>query len=132
MTGTEDKQIVYNSIKCLECNETLVSYHVHDYKVCGCDNHASVDGGTYYIRIGAKDLEKVDVITVYADDPFEIVRTHATRGGRGKSGKEPLKWIPISEMDTDHIEAVLEYGGADWHLDLLRKELKFRENVNKS
>ena len=39
------KQIVYNSVKCLECNKVLVSRHRHDYVTCGCPNDAMVDGG---------------------------------------------------------------------------------------
>jgi hypothetical protein len=31
-------------------------------------------------------------------------------------------------MDDDYLEAVLNYGGADWHLDIIRKEIKYRED----
>jgi hypothetical protein len=31
-------------------------------------------------------------------------------------------------MDDDYLQAVLEYGGADWHLDLIRKEIEYRKN----
>jgi hypothetical protein len=31
-------------------------------------------------------------------------------------------------MDDDYLQAVLEYGGADWHLDIIRKEIKYRED----
>ena len=127
-TGTDERQIVYNAVKCLECKETIVSYHVHDYKKCGCSNAATVDGGTYYLRYGAKDMNKIELKTIFADDDFSLVRDHAVRGSRGVDGKQPLTWIPISKMERDHIEAVLEYGGADWHLDILRKELKYRDD----
>ena len=127
MTGTEERQIVYNAVKCLVCKETIVSYHVHDYKNCGCSNAATVDGGTYYLRYGAKDMNKIELKTIFADDDFSLVRDHAARGSRGVDGKQPLTWLPISEMKRDHIEAVLVYGGADWHLDILRKELKYRD-----
>ena len=87
-----------------------------------------VDGGFDYIRYGAKDMSKVVHHAVYADEDFEKVRQYATRGSRGKDGKEPLSYISICNMDDDYLEAVLEYGGADWHLDLIRKEIKYRED----
>jgi len=30
-------------------------------------------------------------------------------------------------MEDDHLEAVLDYGGADWHLDLIKKEIQYRK-----
>lgn len=120
------RQLVYNAIKCLECGETLVSYHVHDYKTCSCPNEAMVDGGNEYARYGAMHFEKIKKIEVYADDDFEVVRKVATRGSRGKNGDQPLSWIPICDMDDDYLEAVLQYGGPDWHLDLIRKEIEYR------
>lgn len=120
------KQLVYNSVTCQECNETIVSYHRHDYKICSCPNEAMVDGGTDYERYGAKNMDKIKTFAVYDDDDFEIVRKYATRGGRGKDGKQPLTWIPICDMDNDYLEAVLDYGGADWHLDIIRKEIAYR------
>lgn len=122
------KQIVYNSITCDECGETIVSYHRHDYKTCGCLNEAMVDGGTEYLRYGANNMSKIKQFAVYTDDDFEIVRKYATRGSRGKDGTEPLSWIAICDMDDDYLEAVLEYGGADWHLDLIKKEIEYRKN----
>jgi hypothetical protein len=124
----ENKQIVYNSVTCQECMETIVSYHRHDYKTCSCPNQAMVDGGTAYLRYGAKNMNKIKIHAVYTDDDFEIVRKYATRGGRGKDGKQPLSWIAICDMTDDHLEAVLDYGGADWHLDLIRKEIQYRKD----
>jgi hypothetical protein len=122
------RQIVYNSVKCLECNEVLVSRHVHDYVTCGCPNDAMADGGNDYGRYGAVDMDKIETYYVYADDDYELVRKYAVRGGRGKGGRDPLTWIPIADMDDDYLLAVLEYGGADWHLDIIRKEIKYRQD----
>lgn len=121
------RQIVFNSVTCLDCNETIVSYHRHDYKTCSCDNQAMVDGGTAYLRYGAKDMNKIKIFAVYADDPFEIVRKYASRGSRGVNGDQPLKWIPLCNMEDEHLEAVLDYGGAEWHLDLIQKEIQYRK-----
>ena len=122
------RQIVYNSVKCLECNEVLVSRHRHDYVTCSCPNDAMVDGGNEYERYGAMDMTKIETHYVYADDDFEIVRKHATRGSRGKDGKQPLTWIAIADMNDDHLQAVLEYGGDSWHLDLIRREIAYRSS----
>jgi hypothetical protein len=108
--------------------ETIVSYHRHDYKTCSCPNQAMVDGGTAYLRYGAKNMKKIKIHAVYTDDDFEIVRKHATRGGRGKDGKQPLSWIAICDMTDDHLEAVLDYGGADWHLEIIKKEIQYRKD----
>ena len=118
------RQIVYNSVKCLECNEVLISRHRHDYVTCGCPNNAMADGGNEYERYGAMDMDKIETHYVYADDDFEIVRQHAARGSRGTDGKQPLTWIAIADMDDDYLQAVLDYGGADWQLDIIRKEIK--------
>lgn len=123
-------QLVYNAVTCLECNKTIVSRHRHDYQQCGCPNETAVDGGNSYVRLGAKDLGKIKTIQVYSDDDFELVRTVATRGSRGPNGDQPLEWIPLCDMTDDHLEAVLDYGGADWHLELIRKEIKYREYGN--
>ena len=122
--------IAYNSATCLQCLKTLVSRHVYDFKKCGCPNEAFVDGGSYYQRHGAKDMTKVHSYVINDDDDFEIVRQFATRGSRGIDGKQPLIWIPVAHLTDDHIQAILEYGGAEWHLELLRKEIKYRHENN--
>jgi hypothetical protein len=87
-----------------------------------------VDGGNEYERYGAMDLDKIETQYIYADDDFEIVRKHAVRGSKGKDGKQPLTWITIADMDDDYLQAVLAYGGDDWHLELINKEIKYRKN----
>jgi hypothetical protein len=91
-----------------------------------------VDGGTAYLRYGAKHMRNIKLFAIYADDEYEVVRKYATRGSRGVDGKQPLTWIPLKDMDDDYLEAVLDYGGADWHLELIRKEIKYRENERSS
>jgi hypothetical protein len=121
------RQLVYNAVKCLKCNKTIVSYNRHDYKECGCSNRAMVDGGTDYERYGAKVLDFIEKISVYDDEPFEKVRQYAYRGSRGEDGKQPLTYISLCDMELDHLYAVLDYGGVQWHLDLIKKEIEFKE-----
>lgn len=121
------RKIVYNAVRCLKCNETIESHHVHDYKHCSCGN-AMVDGGMDYERYGG-EYNTIEKITIYADDDFEAVRYYATRGSRGKDGKQPLSYIAICDMDDDHLNAVLKHGGADWHIDLIKKEIEYRKDV---
>jgi len=121
------RQLVYNAVKCLECNETIVSRTRHDYVLCGCPNQAMVDGGLDYMRYGAMDMNKIEPIAVYADDDFEVVRKVAARGSRGPNRDQPLSWIAICDMDDDYLEAVVEYGDADWHIDLIKKEIEYRK-----
>lgn len=119
------RQIVYNAVECLNCRETIVSRYRHDYKHCECGN-AMVDGGTVYERYGGMP-RTINKITIYADDDFSIVRKVATRGSRGPNGDQPLSWIAICDMDDDYLQAVLDYGGPDWHLELIKKEIEWRK-----
>jgi hypothetical protein len=122
------RQLVYNAVTCTECLKTIVSRHRHDYVTCDCPNGAMVDGGLEYGRYGAMDMKKIVHHEVFADEDFEKVRQYATRGSRGPNGDQPLTYIAICDMDDDYLESVLDYGGAEWHLDLIRKEIKYRED----
>jgi hypothetical protein len=122
------RQLVFNSVQCTSCNEVLVSHHRHDYKTCGCNNQTMVDGGTAYSRYGGIDLKKVRNLSVYDDDPFEEIREHAERGGRGKDGTEPLTWIKLKDINDEWLNAIVDYGGPEWHINLIKKEIKYRED----
>ena len=47
-------------IKCLDCNIILESKSRHDFKRCTCPNSTFIDGGSDYMRLGGKDLTRVD------------------------------------------------------------------------
>lgn len=115
------RQVVLNKGYCPKCKDQLVSHHRHDYVTCRC-GASSLDGGTEYIRwLG-------DTITepVYSDDDFELVRKSAERGGRGLNGDQPLTWTKICDMNDDWLQAVLDYGAPEWHLEIIRKEIEWR------
>lgn len=42
-------------VQCPKCKQRLFSFHVHDYKVCGCENETMVDGGRDYLRYGCSN-----------------------------------------------------------------------------
>lgn len=120
------RQIVLNKGYCPKCKDQLISHHRHDFVTCSC-GASSLDGGTEYCRWSGDTV----IQTVYSDDDFELVRVSAERGSRGPNGDQPLSWIAICDMTDDHLEAVLDYGGPEWHLDIIRKEIEWR-SINKS
>jgi len=48
--------------KCLDCGKTLESKFRHNFVECGCPNGAFVDGGSDYMRVGAKDFSRIQII----------------------------------------------------------------------
>ncbi len=127
-----EKQLVHNSVTCLECGETLVSFHTHDYKTCSCENETMVDGGLSYGRYGGKDLDKVKTNYVYDDEPFEKIREVVCRGGRGIDGKQPLKYVLLKDIDDEWLGAIIDYEEQyrpnNKYLPIYYKELNYRNN----
>lgn len=59
------KVLTHNSVKCLECDEVLVSKSQHHYVQCNCENQTMTDGGNLYQRCGGKDLDKIENLSKY-------------------------------------------------------------------
>ena len=104
--------IVRNSVLCLICNDHIVSESSHDFVTCKC-GMVSTDGGRLYQRIiGNPDDYKITTISIQdTEESFkenhELLRVELTWGTYGKEGKDKYKTVKISELTTDHIEAIL-------------------------
>lgn len=59
------KVLTLNSVRCMCCDEVLVSKSQHHYTQCNCDNQTMTDGGNLYQRFGGKDLDKVENLSKY-------------------------------------------------------------------
>ena len=84
------------------------SRHRHDF-VTHIDKNGKeymVDGGNDYIR-RSKNGDEEDMC-VTTEDSFEVVRQTCDWGTYGINGDQPLKYVTVAEMETDHIEAVLK------------------------
>lgn len=129
----EVKKLMHNSVLCTQCGETLVSYHTHDYKKCSCENETMVDGGTDYQRFGGKDLSKVQSFCLYDDSPHELLREYVCRGGRGKNGNEPLKYIRLKDIDDKWLDAIIryeeEFRPSNKFLNLYKSEQEYRKTL---
>jgi hypothetical protein len=109
---TEDKQLVYNALRTPD-GTVIESRSRHDY-VTHLDKNGKeymVDGGLDYVRRSANG-DEVCLAVYIGSDPteqeLELASGLLKWGTYGKEGDQPLKFIAIKDMETDHIEAVLE------------------------
>ena len=60
--------VVVNKCQCAKCLDIIESKHRHDFVRCGCCA-IFTDGGTEYIRRGAKDLDNdiIDMSETYEE-----------------------------------------------------------------
>ena len=102
-----NEAIVYNAIQTPD-GTVIESRHRHDYvthtDANGCEY--MVDGGLDYLRRSAHG-DEFD-LSVSLDDGHEKVREVLTWGTRGPEGDQPLTFVKLCDMTTDHIEACLE------------------------
>jgi len=106
ITAEAVRELVYNAIQTPD-GTILRSRHRHDYVTHKDANGKTymLDGGLDYIRCSAhKDQNS---LSVFSDDPHEVQREHIDWGTYGIKGDQPLSYVTIAEMHTDHIKAVL-------------------------
>ena len=105
----KEKQLIYNAIRTPD-GTVLVSYHRHDYKTHLDDNGETyvIDGGLDYIRTSVNKIPAED-LSLYDDEPFEVIREHVFRGGRGVNGDEPLKYVLLKDINDDWLNAIIDY-----------------------
>ena len=59
------KVLTHNSVRCLVCDEVLVSKSQHHFVMCQCPNETATDGGNSYQRFMGRDLDKVENLSKY-------------------------------------------------------------------
>ena len=126
------KNIILNRIRTPD-GTILISHHRHDYVTYTDKNGLEymVDGGTEYLRRSVPEIP-YEELSVYDDEPFEVIREHFERGGRGIDGKSPLTWVPLAKMNTEWVEACIKYNeeremGDGFANKMYKKELEYRD-----
>lgn len=59
--------IIRNAARCKACGDEIESTYRHDFKSCSC-GAIFVDGGTDYLRRGAKDFDLIEDLSIYSED----------------------------------------------------------------
>lgn len=120
------KRLIYNAINTPD-GTVLVSRSRHDFVSYQDENGKTymVDGGLAYLRRSIND-DQVE-LSMYEDEDHSVQRDILKWGSYGVDGTEPLHYISIGRMDTDHIEAVLKLANVmPVMADCMRRELEER------
>ena len=89
--------------------------------------NTTVDGGIDYLRRGGEYTE----MSVYSDDPFEVIRRFVCRCGRGKDSKQPLTCVPLFRMSDEWLKATIAFVEDDnIYKEYYEKELEYRKINN--
>lgn len=102
-------RIVSNRIRTPD-GTILESMHRHDYVTYVDANGLEymVDGGLDYLRRNVHDEAPYLELSMYSNSPHDVIREVFKWGTRGKDGRSPLKYVPLKNLTTEHIEAILE------------------------
>jgi hypothetical protein len=123
------KHILANRIRTPD-GTILQSFHSRDYKshVDAIDGHKYyIDGGITWPRYGYVTDCMFEDLSVWSDDPHELIREAFHWGTYGKYGNEPLRYIPLKDMEETHIRAVLDTQNLKDYIEVVfRNELKYR------
>ena len=100
-------ELLYNALQTPD-GTIIESKSRHDYVTHKDANGKTymIDGGLDYVRCSANGDEKH--LTITLDNDHAIVRQYCKWGTYGINGDQPLAYIKLCDMTTDHIEAVLK------------------------
>jgi len=68
-----------------------------------------VDGGLDYLRRNYYINNPFEELSIYTDSPFERIRESVERGGRGKDGREPLKYVVLKDINDEWLRNIIVY-----------------------
>ena len=86
-----------------------------------------VDGGLDYFK-GSVNIEDPVDLRLTEDEPHFFLRDYVTWGTYGKQQDQPLSHITITDMETEHLQAVLDTQRNMYPQvrDLMQAELEYR------
>ena len=119
-------QLIRNAIQTPD-GTILESKHRHDYRSYTDANGKTyvIDGGLEYVRTTVH-ADQVS-LALYNTEPHEVQAQYLTWGSYGIRGDQPRRDIPIAEMETPHLEAVLrECHPTEVLKNCMKKELELR------
>ena len=121
------RKLILNRIRTPD-QTVLTSRHRHDYKLHK-DKNGEIyicDGGIDYTKRSVNN-EPYEDLSLYSDDPFEILRENIIWGTYGKNGNEPLQYKSISNMSSNHINSILsQIKLTECMEELFKKEMAYR------
>lgn len=98
------KNLIYNAVYCNLCDDTIQSYHRHDYKHCSCGN-AMVDGGLEYARWGWEQEDTVFNYSLYLEDhPFSVIRQYFYRWNHYTN-----QYVTLMDIDDEWLDSIISY-----------------------
>jgi hypothetical protein len=117
--------LVCNKWKCKDgtiLNSRSRHDYVDHYDVNG--EYYMLDGGLSYIRHSGN----MECMCVYSTDSHEKIRDNFEWTSYGKTGRDLAKTNLLKNLDTDHIEAIIETQVhlSDHILDVFKNELIYR------
>ena len=122
------RKLVLNRIRTPD-QTVLTSRNRHDF-VSHKDKNGELyytDGGLSYLKRSVNN-EPYEDLSLYSTDSFEKLREGIEWGNYGKNGNEPLHYKSISNMSTNHINAVLlNCRVSDYMKEIFEKEISFRK-----
>lgn len=103
------KQLIYNAIRTPD-GTILESRHKHDFvtHIDANGEYYQNDGGHDYFHRSVNKVPAED-LSLYDDSPHEVIREYLSRGSRGKSGREPLIYIKLKDVDDEYLQAIIDY-----------------------
>lgn len=73
-------------------------------------------------------MTQVQLMCIYSDDSFEVVRESFVWGTYGKDREGPFRYVALRDMSNKHIERIVSEGHifSKGTIDLFSKELQYR------
>lgn len=106
-------QLTQNALFWPAAGVYLKSTHVHDYVgqdieiAPGLKQSLALDGGLEYSRVVSSGNPVYEDFSLWKDSPFDMVADRFLWGAYGPNGDQPLRWVPLKECETDHLQAIL-------------------------
>lgn len=125
--------LIYSAMRTPD-GTVIESRYRHDYVTHKDANGKTymLDGGLDYLRASMHGDE--EFISVTIEDGHDKVREYLTWGTRGPNGDQPLRYVKLKDMDTDHIEACLEtqFQMRRAYRTAMENELEYRKAENEN
>lgn len=126
------RKILQNAVFSPHDQKWYVSTSTHEYVTIpnGTPCGEAIDGGTAYLRrVYGEGGMKSEDWSLYTDSPRDEIKSKMLWGTYGKNGDQPLTWLPMVTLTTEHLQNILD---TQKHinvfvLDLITEILKERE-----